>query len=291
MGYRHIENLYRNKEILMFKRCYAMEKIHGTSSHVKYNHVTKELTFFSGGAKYNQFVSLFNQEELLKAFSENCEEHNVSTLTVYGEAYGGNVQKMKKTYGLDLRFIAFEVLVDDKWMDVPHAEKIAAKLGFDFVYYEEIDTTEEAINGAMMSDSVQAVRNGMGTGHMREGVVLRPLIEFIHQDGGRVICKHKREEFAERATTPKFSDPDELKVLEDARAIAEEWVTHMRLTHVLDAFPEDVGLESSNKIIKAMVDDIAREAEGEIVDNKATRKAIGKKTMEVFKKYLNRRIK
>jgi hypothetical protein len=29
MGYRHIENLYKNKMILMFKECYAMEKIHG----------------------------------------------------------------------------------------------------------------------------------------------------------------------------------------------------------------------------------------------------------------------
>jgi len=29
MGYAHIENLYKNQEILMFKRCFAMEKIHG----------------------------------------------------------------------------------------------------------------------------------------------------------------------------------------------------------------------------------------------------------------------
>lgn len=29
MAYRHIENLYRNTEILLFKQCIAMEKIHG----------------------------------------------------------------------------------------------------------------------------------------------------------------------------------------------------------------------------------------------------------------------
>ena len=36
MGYRHIENLYRPRAqtILLFRECYALEKIHGTSAHV-----------------------------------------------------------------------------------------------------------------------------------------------------------------------------------------------------------------------------------------------------------------
>jgi hypothetical protein len=29
MGYASIPNLYKNQEILIFKRCYALEKIHG----------------------------------------------------------------------------------------------------------------------------------------------------------------------------------------------------------------------------------------------------------------------
>jgi hypothetical protein len=29
MGYLHIDNLYKNVDILLFKECYAMEKIHG----------------------------------------------------------------------------------------------------------------------------------------------------------------------------------------------------------------------------------------------------------------------
>jgi hypothetical protein len=30
MGYLHIDNLYKSQDILLFKRCYALEKIHGT---------------------------------------------------------------------------------------------------------------------------------------------------------------------------------------------------------------------------------------------------------------------
>lgn len=286
MAYRHIENLYRNKEILMFKQCFAMEKIHGTSAHVKYNREQDKLIFFSGGAKHEQFLKLFDQEELHAAFKANCEEHNVSSLTVWGEAYGGKMQGMSATYGKELKFIAFEVLIEDNfWQSVPQAEKIAKKLGFEFVHYDVIDTTEEAINAAMMADSVQAVRNGMGTGHMREGVVLRPLIELQHNNGGRIICKHKRPEFAEREHTPRIDDPEEMKVLEDAQAVADEWVVHMRLMHVLDKLGE-VKIENANLVIKAMLEDVLREAEGEIVDNKAVRRAIGKKTMKLFKDWL-----
>ena len=286
MGYRHINNLYKNQEILMFRECYAMEKIHGTSAHVKYTHSTGELTFSSGGAKHETFIGIFDQEKTKALFAENCEEHAVEDLTVYGEAYGGKMQGMKATYGADLKFIAFEVLTGKTyWMDVVQAEKVATKLGFEFVQYARIETTEEAINAAMMADSVQAVRNGMGPGLMREGVVLRPIIEFVHQDGGRVICKHKRPEFAERENTPKLQDPEKLKVLEEAKAIADEWVTPMRLRHVLDAF-DNPKMEDAQKMIKAMVEDVEREAEGEIINSKPARVAIGKKTMKIFKQML-----
>lgn len=197
-----------------------------------------------------------------------------------------SMQGMSATYGKELKFIAFEVLLnDDQWLSVPQADRLATSLGFEFVHYELIDTTEEAINAAIMADSVQAVRNGLGAGHMREGVVLHPPIEVTINGEGRIICKHKRPEFAEREHTPKFSDPDEIKALEDAKAISEEWVTSMRLQHVLDAFPEPK-MEDATKIIKAMLEDVSREASGEIIESKAARKEIGKRTMKLFKEFL-----
>ena len=47
-------------------------------------------------------------------------------------------------------------------------------------------------------------------------------------------------------------------------------------------------MEDANKIIKAMLEDIYREASGEIVENHAVRKAIGKKTMALFKESLKK---
>jgi hypothetical protein len=172
-------------------------------------------------------------------------------------------------------------------MDVRRAHAFTEKMGLEFVHYDLIDTTEEASNAAMMADSVQAVRNGMGEGHMREGVILRPIIELIHPNGGRIICKHKRPEFAEREHTPKFSSPDQLKALEDAKAIANEFCVYHRLEHVLQQLPPDPDMKDMNKIIKTMIADIFTEAKDEIVETKAAKKAIGKKTVKLFKEYLN----
>lgn len=292
MSYRHIENLYRNKTILLFKQAYAMEKIHGSSAHLKYIpkpefNVDDRLIFFSGGAKHEQFLKIFNQEELLYKFRENAKDHPDSDITIYGEVYGGSMQGMSNTYGPDLRFIAFEVKINDVWLCVPQAEKFVQQFNLEFVPYEIIDTTEEAINAIMMKDSEIAIRRGMGTGKMREGVVLRPMQEFVHQgeNGGPIRVKHKRPEFEERARAPKFADPEKLKLIEDANEAANEFVVPMRLQHILDKFPEPK-MEDANKIIKAMLEDVYREASGEVVESKELRKAIGKKTMQLFKKYL-----
>lgn len=296
MAYRHISNLYKDNTILLFKRCYALEKAHGTSSHLSYSAKTNQLNFFSGGAKYEQFLALFNQEELLTKFQANAAEHpNIDHITIFGEAYGGKLQGMSATYGPDLKFVAFEVCADGIWFDVPRAEGFVAKFDIEFVPYVEIETTEEAINAQRDADSVIAVRNGMGPGHMREGIVLRPITEFVHQgeNGGTIRSKHKRKEFEEREHVPKFNDPEKLKVLEESNAIADEWVTGQRLNHVLDKlYPNEAQpeMEDAQKIIAAMINDIKREAKDEIVESKDLDRAIGKRTAKLLKQYLERDI-
>src|SRR4051812_23692424 len=112
MGYLHINNLYKDQKILNFKRCYALEKVHGTSAHVKFS-VDEHpdgidiynLTFYGGGEKHERFEALFDKAALLQRF----EELGHREVTVYGEAYGGKQQGMSHTYGPDLKFIVFDV--------------------------------------------------------------------------------------------------------------------------------------------------------------------------------------
>jgi len=281
MGYMKISNLYKSQDILLFKECYALEKIDGTSSHIRYHHDSKKLTFFSGGSKHEQFISLFNTEELIAKFKVFGQD-----VIVYGEAYGGKIQGMSHTYGTDLRFIAFEVKVGNVWLDVPKSEKVAHDLGLEFVHYVKVPTTLDAIDAERDAPSVQAVRNGITEPKIREGVILRPIIETTNSYGERIIAKHKRDEFRERATPQKVVDPVKLEVLKDAQAIADEWVTDMRLTHVLQKFPSDIDMSHMRDIIKGMQDDIRIEAAGEVVLGKEAFAAIAKKTAQLFQNRL-----
>ena len=294
MGYLHINNLYRDQEILNFKECYALEKIHGTSAHIGFKKAPYKVNFFSGGVNYENFRKLFNEDDLISKFTEL----GIFDMVVYGEAYGGKCQGMSKTYGEDLRFVVFDVKIGDCWLNVPKAEEIVKLLGLEFVSYTKIQTDMESINMEMYKNSEQAIRNGIGVrkegnvifieqGKMREGVVLRPVEEYTKNNGGRVIAKHKRDEFRETATKREIT-PDKLKVLAKAKEVANEWVTRMRLTHVLDKMNKP-SIKDTGKVIHLVTEDIIREGDGEIVWSNEVRKEVGKAIAMLFKEYINSR--
>ena len=283
MAYLSIENLYRSKaqEILLFKELYALEKVHGTSANISWKE--GKVSYFPGGESLSRFKSLFNEERLVKHFTELGHEEVV----VYGEAYGGSCQKMSYMYGPELRFIVFDVFINNIWLDVPNMDEVATRLEQEVVPWRKIVCDLAAIDNERDRPSEVAVRRGFTEEHIREGVVLRPLAEMFNRYGERMIVKHKHEKFGERKTPQKVEDPSKLKVLTEATAIAEEWVTEMRLEHVLQKLPQGIGLESMQRVLQAMVEDVLKESTGEIVDSKEVRNAINKKTVELFKKKVN----
>lgn len=281
MGYLHISNLYKDRTILAFRRCYALEKVHGTSAHVAW--LDGALRFYSGGEKHERFIEVFDQAGLVERFAALGHPQ----VTIYGESYGGKMQGMRETYGDEVRFVAFDVKIDDKWLGVTQAHTVTAKLGLDFVDYELVATDLDALDAERDKDSTQAIRNGCGAGKKREGVVLRPPFEVTLNSGARIIAKHKRDDFRE-TKTPRTMSRENLDVIANARAIAEEWVTPMRLAHVADKLPGATGMEHTGAVIKAMVDDVLREAEGEIVDSKAARREINSAAAKLWKQHVSR---
>ena len=284
MSYQHIENLYKNQDILMFKECYAMEKIHGTSAHISYNN--GEVKFFAGGGNYENFIAIFNIDDLKRRFGEVIIGDE--TAIVYGESYGGKQQGMSAVYGKDGKFVAFEVKIGDIWLNVPKAEQIVLGLGLEFVHYNRIPTDISAIDAERDALSIQAKRNGMGE-HQREGIVLRPIEEVTKNNGNRIVAKHKTDAYSE-IKTPREVSPEKLRVIEEAKAIADEWVTPMRLEHVLSSSRLELSMENIGKVIPLMIEDILREAEGEIVDSLDARKEIGRQTALLIKRELNAKI-
>jgi hypothetical protein len=286
MGYLHIDNLYKDQNILLFKECYVMEKIHGTSAHIGWKYETKKINYFTG-ENHQVFVGLFDEQFLIQKFEEIFPDQNV---VIFGEHYAGKCQGMSHTYGKESKFIGFDVKVGDYWLNVPNAEDVCKQFNLEFVDYVKIEVTLENLTAHRDAPSVQAVRNGIIEPKKREGIVCRPLVEMRTNNGDRVICKYKPDEEMETKSKREVS-PEQLKVLSDAKEIAEEWVVSQRMEHVLQKFPKDVNMEFMGDIIKAMIEDVYREGRDEIVESKAVEKAIGIKTVNLFKMKLQNRIK
>ncbi len=299
MSYASILNLYKDQAVLNFPEVFALEKVDGTSSsicHTKQestytdNHkVTSKGNFHyhGGGITGEQFKSLFDTETLERELHKvDCQK-----ITIYGESYGGKIQKCADRYGATIKFVAFEVKIDDRWLTVPEAEALVVSLGLEFVHYVRIPTKLSLIDAERDAISEQAIRNGVttrdGTFVRREGIVLRTIDEQLDHRGNRIMAKHKRAE--ERETkTDRPVDTAKVEALKEGRAIAEEWVTKNRLVgHVLPKIEGDpiVDMTRTREVISAMLKDIEKESEGEIVWSDVARAEIGKRTAQLLKQY------
>lgn len=258
--------------------------VHNSSAHVSFK--DGKLSFFAGGEKHDKFVSIFDQEKLLADF-KSCTTLHQLDIVVYGEVYGGKMQGMSASYGKETKFIAFDVKMNDTWLDVEAADRFVQKLGLEFVPYQLITTDVTSLEVARDAMSLVAVRRGMGNDKIMEGVVLRPTIEAKDGRGNRIIAKFKRPEFRERKTVVSLNDPEKQAKLASAKAVAEEFATPMRLTHVLDKLAVDgvrPGIEQMPVILKAMYEDIKIECGDEFDDSREVAKAIGSKTADMVKK-------
>ena len=71
--------------------------------------------------------------------------------------------------------------------------------------------------------------------------------------------------------------------MKDAEKIADEWVTAERLNHVLDKMEGEKDITQTGLVIKNMVEDIYREAKGEIIESTKVKNFISRKTASMFK--------
>lgn len=276
MGYQHIENLYKCPE---FRRCYALEKIHGMSAWIEGTPSPENRVSFHPGQPPYGKISV----ERFKALFPSDLIENIRTATVsydgiriFGELFGASVTKKHKIYGEELRFLAFDVQIDGRWLSVPQAEEFVRDLGLGFVPYEEGPLTIEWLESQRDRPSLVATVPDA----IREGIVIRPIYEMIKANGERLIAKFKRDEFRETASPRPVREIDPA-VLEEAEAVAKEWVTEERLQHVLQKV-EVSTQQDTGVVVRAMLEDVKREAHGEVVWSNSVEKAISKETAALF---------
>jgi len=293
VGYKKITNLQIGHPLFLFKEVYATEKLHGTSTHILFTHengVWKHRVS-SGGINHHDFIGMLNSKyklatDVIQKLTEHTAGRDFKNITIYGEGYGGYCQNMGDIYG-PINFAAFEVERDGFWLEVPRAHKFVETIGLPFVFYERGPATPEWLDAQRNRPSEQAKRNGMGDDKEGEGIVIRAPMELQDVSGGRLIAKYKRENFRETRTARPLT-AEEIKKLEDAAEIAEEWVVEERLNHVLSKLVREGhttnSMQATGLVIDTMVEDVSIEAAGQVEWSAAVARAVGRKTAELFHK-------
>jgi RNA ligase (TIGR02306 family) len=134
-------------------------------------------------------------EKVLKKYKLNkiCPKD----YTIYGECYGNGVQDL--TYGRnDVDFIAFDVTYKNKYLNYVEFKNFCKQYGIPTVPQLYIGKySDEVLKQYTKGDSILASLHGKK--QIREGVVVKPLVETNHPKIGRKILKSISEDYLTRA--------------------------------------------------------------------------------------------
>ena len=110
---------------------------------------------------------------------------------LFGEVYGSKVQNLSYGHVGTLGFVAFDLLVDGRYLDPDAFAAVCARF--------DVPTAPIVYRGAYSLEAVRAVSGGATVlgdgGHIREGVVVRPARERTDPKVGRVILKYLSDEY------------------------------------------------------------------------------------------------
>lgn len=186
---------------------------------------------------------------------------------VYGEFYGGNIQK-NVNYSNKKQFAAFDVKTPDKtYWPLEDAQNEVAALGLEYVpvLYTGSDYTTELLT--KLRDQPSEIAKRHGNESISEGIVIKPIATPVYDHRGeRLIAKYKSPEFTERKST-KSKQTISSEELAEVQSFVDEFFTDNRWTHICQIAESDYNLriepKSIGQLIKLMNEDIYRESEKE----------------------------
>ena len=108
--------------------------------------------------------------------------------TIYGEGYGGKIQKGSK-YSTEMDFVMFDVRIHDAWMERDFVRDLGAITGI---------PVAPVVGSGTIDEAIQCVKGGLKSrwgDFNAEGLVIRPPVELKNKWGERVIAKVKEVDY------------------------------------------------------------------------------------------------
>lgn len=197
--YTEIENMRNFPDIFHEgEQVLISEKVHGTNSRV--GMIEGELMAGSKTLRRRRPANdLFTSNiywfplslEPVRSMVEDLGQRHRQVI-LFGEVYGSKIQSFHYGYKGILGYRAFDLLLDGRYVDWPQFIELCKQYGVETVpvlaiiaySLEEVKRYSEGKTLLMQQDA-----------HIREGVVVRPLVERFDPKTGRVILKYVSDSY------------------------------------------------------------------------------------------------
>lgn len=209
--YTHIQNLRHYPSILdmpeddlFAEQWIVTEKLHGTNSRIG----MIEGEWMAGSHKVRRGESdelYWSPKEQVERLVKSLARHH-KQVVVYGEIVGDAVQSLDYGYEGYAGYYVFDILVDGRFLDVLTVMGLCESFFVPFVPVLGVTGITMACAERMASGSTTIVSLPPKRTHMREGIVIRPLVERTHPKIGRLILKYVSNEYLLAKEKNSFTD-------------------------------------------------------------------------------------
>ncbi len=220
--YSSLTNHYIAKDIERFKGIYfdelndtdwiVQEKLHGANFSFLFQ-PNIDVMIFSRNQQVDE--NFYNAGEItletineMKSVQEYANTKDIS-VRVYGELFGGNVQK-GVNYGTKKMIRFYDLQFDDKQQSVQVFDNFFTEMGIVHLCVPKLDivpTLELALEFSIDRNTAYCNYCDVETvdGYLIEGVVIKPYQKvFIDMNGSLFYIKHKNEKFKESQSVKKI---------------------------------------------------------------------------------------
>ena len=282
--YTSIDNSYNNKllskiasQINPNLKLVALEKVHGANFSVTYNRKDDSVRFAKRSGFLEEGESFYSHgnikdklQEMIIAISRTCINN---IITVYGEICGGwydSVQaphtsrvQAEVQYSSETSFIAFDLMVDGRYVPYSMAKAFCEAVGFTFAPEVLHSFTIEDIH-KVNENFITKVPALLGMekeleNNFAEGVVIRPHSEEITlSNGSRFILKKKSAQFSEKESVAK---PVQIPVEYSTQVTTQikqilPYINQIRMSNVLSKEGSSFSGKDFSRILGLFVQDI-----------------------------------
>lgn len=123
-------------------------------------------------------------------------EHELNSLTLYGEGYGPKIQPVGSQLAHEPKFILFDVRADDTFLSEQAVTDTAKRLNIDRVPILGYWTIDEALDWVRLGFDSQVAKRNTSNLIDAEGIVGKTLEPLYDSRGHRLVIKLKTKDFA-----------------------------------------------------------------------------------------------